>query len=187
MSLAGLRRRVHRWALKAFRRLPRDVRVRLVRSLTPSFTVGALCLIEHEGRLLLLRQHHRRGWTLPGGLVNRGESAEQAVQREVLEETGLRIEVGAPIAAVVDPRSRWVDVIFHVPVDHEPRVRVSSEAVRAAWLTPARAGSVDYSTGNAFAEFARVRRPGARTGRLLTGHRPPGMAGPGRPGGGPTA
>jgi 8-oxo-dGTP diphosphatase len=167
--VARVRGGLHRWALHGFRRIPRPLRLRLVRTLTPSFTVGSLCMIEHDGRLLLLRQHHRHGWTLPGGLINRGETAEAAACREVLEETGLRVEVGAPVAVVVDPRSRWVDVLFHVPVDHEPRVQVASEAARAAWLTMEKAGQVDGPTAHAFAEFTRARRPGAQVGRLLSG------------------
>lgn len=161
------------WVLSGFRRLPRQVQLTLVRRLTPNYTVGALCLIEHDGRLLLLRQRHRRGWTLPGGLVGRGESAKQAVCREVREETGLVVEVDVPTSVIVEPHSRWVDVLFHVPVDHEPRVRVASEAVSAAWLRPDQAGDIDESTRRAFAMFTRSRVDGARTGRLITPAPPP--------------
>jgi 8-oxo-dGTP diphosphatase len=170
---AGARATVHRWALSAFRRLPRSVRLRLVRTITPNYTIGALCLIEHEGRLLLLRQRHRHGWTLPGGLVDRGETAEQAVRREVLEETGLVVEVGAPIGVVVEPRTRWVDVLFHVPVDAPPLVHPASEAVRAAWLAPDRAGDIDDSTRRAFETFTRAGVDGARVGRLISPATPP--------------
>jgi 8-oxo-dGTP diphosphatase len=170
---AGVRATAHGWALSAFRRLPRRLRLELIRILTPSHTVGALCLIEHEGRLLLLRQRHRFGWTLPGGLLDRGETAERAVCREVLEETGLAVEVGTAIGVVVEPRSRWVDVLFYVPVDEPPEVRVASEAVRAAWLSPEHAGPVDESTRHAFEMFARARRDGASAGRLVSPAVPP--------------
>lgn len=39
-------------------------------------------------------------WQLPKGLVGRGESAEEAALREVLEETGLECEIEAPLEAV---------------------------------------------------------------------------------------
>jgi 8-oxo-dGTP pyrophosphatase MutT (NUDIX family) len=165
---------VHHWTLSIFRHLPRRIRLHLVRTFAPSYTIGALCLIEHEGRLLLLRQRHRHGWTLPGGLVERGETAEQAVCREVLEETGLLVEVGTAIGVVVEPRSRWVDVLFHVPVDDPPEVRPASEAVRAAWLTPEQTGPVDGSTRHAFTMFARARAEGASAGQVISASSPPG-------------
>src|ERR687890_1668353 len=93
-------------ALRVYAKLPRFLRLFIIRRVAPAHTVGALCFVEHEGRVLMLRQRHRRGWTLPGGLVNRGEGAARAVEREVAEETGLRISVGQPFATVVEPRAR---------------------------------------------------------------------------------
>jgi len=68
---------------------------------------------------------------------------------------------------VVDPRSRRVDVLFHVPADHELEVAPSSEATRAAWLRPEDAGPLDEPTTQALATFARFRAGGARPGRVL--------------------
>ena len=67
--------------------------------------VGAV-VRDGEGRLLLIRRGHdpHRGcWSLPGGRVESGESAEQAVEREVLEETGLAVRAGAPVGRVLIP------------------------------------------------------------------------------------
>jgi 8-oxo-dGTP diphosphatase len=163
-GLPTVRRRV----LSIYRRLPRWARLALLRTFAPSHTVGSLCFIEHEGRLLMLRQLHRRGWTLPGGLVDRGEDAEQAAVREVEEETGLGIRVGQPLTVVLDPRTRRVDVLFHVPVRTRPAVAPASEAVEAAWLTPAEAVPVDEATASALAAFARARDGTDRTGEVLT-------------------
>jgi len=161
---AGLLRRT---ALTTYARLPRRVRLALLHLLAPSHTVGALCFVEHDGRVLLLRQHHRRGWTLPGGLVDRGENAAQAVEREVREETGLDVEVGLPFATVVEPRARRVDVLYHVRVDGaEPPVSAGSEAILASWLVPEDAGPVDDPTAQAFAMFRRSRDRKAYQGRL---------------------
>lgn len=59
-------------------------------------------VIGPEGVLLALRGE-LRGWELPGGAALPGESGEQAVRREVLEETG--VEVGAVRRVAVYERS----------------------------------------------------------------------------------
>jgi 8-oxo-dGTP pyrophosphatase MutT (NUDIX family) len=64
--------------------------------------VGVKGLIFREGRVLLL---HRRDdldllpglWDLPGGGVEEGESPEEALVREVREETGYSVRVGRPV------------------------------------------------------------------------------------------
>jgi ADP-ribose pyrophosphatase YjhB (NUDIX family) len=153
--------------LQTYARLPRRVRLALLHTLAPRHTVGALCFLTHGDRVLLLRQHHRRGWTLPGGLLDRGEDARHAVMREVLEETGLIVEAGEPITTVVDPDSRRVDILFHVPVDRPLPVQASGEAIEAAWLTREEAGRFDTPTAQSFAAFARSRATGSHTGRLI--------------------
>src|SRR5262245_56747216 len=58
----------------------------------PSVGVGAVLI--HEGRALLIRRGKeplRGRWTVPGGTVELGETLEQALVREVEEETGLRV------------------------------------------------------------------------------------------------
>ncbi len=158
-------------ALRLYRRLPRWARLFVVRRIAPLHTVGALALIEHEGRLLMLRQRHRQGWTFPGGLTNRGETAQVAVEREVTEETGLRVRVGLPFATVVAPASRRVDVLYWVDAGADwkdaPAVQAAGEAVTARWITPAQAGTVDEPTGQALAEFARFKEGTGQRGRLL--------------------
>ena len=157
----------HALALRAFRRMPTWARVFIVRRVAPAHTVGALCFVEHEGRVLVLRQRHRRGWTLPGGLVNRGETAVQAVEREVFEETGLRIAVGQAFATVIEPRVRRVDVLFRVAVAERPEIRVAGEALTADWLTSEELGEVDDPTTDAFAERARYLAGDSHGGRFL--------------------
>src|SRR6516225_6728461 len=57
--------------------------------------VGVGAVVVHEGRVLLVRRGHEPAkgqWSIPGGLIDVGESLHEAVAREVFEETGLVIE-----------------------------------------------------------------------------------------------
>jgi 8-oxo-dGTP pyrophosphatase MutT (NUDIX family) len=56
---------------------------------------SAYGLIFHDHHLLLARASHTQKYTLPGGGIEKGESNEEALIREVREETGIGIEVGA--------------------------------------------------------------------------------------------
>jgi 8-oxo-dGTP diphosphatase len=61
--------------------------------LAPLLGVGAV--VVDEGRVLLVRRGHeplKGQWSLPGGLLEIGESLTAGVAREVLEETGLLVE-----------------------------------------------------------------------------------------------
>lgn len=165
----GLLKRAYTVALTVFRWLPAPVRRLLVRAGTPSFTVGAVCVIDHHGSYLVLRQPHRPGWSLPGGLCNRGESAAEAVTRELHEETGLRIEVGLPVSVQVNGRVRRVDVIYRIRVDDRPRVSAGGEATEAGWLPPADVlDGADGPTREVLDLLQRADVDGATDGRILS-------------------
>jgi len=108
----------------------------------PVVGVGAVVL--DGGRVLLIRRGHaplKGQWSLPGGGVEIGETLEEAIAREVLEETGLTIEVG-PIVEVLDRISRDGEgrVEHHfVLVDFVCRpsggvLRSATDAEDAAWV-----------------------------------------------------
>lgn len=66
--------------------------------------VGAIAV--RDGALLLIRRGHapsRGRWSLPGGRVEPGESARDALVREMAEETGLVVEVGELVGEVTRP------------------------------------------------------------------------------------
>ena len=67
--------------------------------------VGAVVL-DDAGRLLLVRRRNSPGrglWSVPGGRVEPGEALAAAVAREVREETGLDVRVGAEVGRLRIP------------------------------------------------------------------------------------
>lgn len=70
---------------------------------TPYLTVD--CIIRHQGGIILIeRRYPPKGWALPGGFCEMGETVEHAVRREVKEETGLELEHLKQFHVYSDPK-----------------------------------------------------------------------------------
>lgn len=70
---------------------------------------GARVVIFNDRKEVLMVKHHQDGkdiWLVPGGSIEEGENALEAARREVLEETGLDVEIGKMLWHVeeVSPR-----------------------------------------------------------------------------------
>ena len=163
-----MRRTLHLALLRLFRVLPRRLRLRVVHVLSPTFTVGAVCVVERpDGAVLLVRHSYRRRWGLPGGLLERGEEAAAGARREALEEVGIDVELEGEPAVVVDPDARRVDVVFRArPVpdaDLEAIAPRSPEVVDARWFDAAALPELQHETAGALVALARATaRPVAR-------------------------
>ena len=86
----------------------------------PTVAVGAF-VFDAEHRVLVVERGEPPGvglWSVPGGKQEPGETLAQAVAREVCEETGLVVEVGA-LACVVE---RIGDDYHYVILDYRARV-----------------------------------------------------------------
>jgi mutator protein MutT len=106
--------------------------------------VGVGAVIIDGDRVLLVKRGHaplKGEWSLPGGAVELGETLEEAVVREVLEETGLQVAVG-PLVEIFEriEKSPDGDVVYHfVIVDYacaavSGSVQHASDADDARWV-----------------------------------------------------
>ena len=108
----------------------------------PVIAVGAIIL--YQDRIVFVRRAKEPAkgrWTFPGGGVELGEALEDAVRREVLEETGLQVDVGE-VATVLDRvvRDEAGAVRYHyIIVDYYARpvggaLRPGSDVSDARWV-----------------------------------------------------
>ena len=119
----------------------------------PIATVGAL-ILSRAGEMLLIRTHkwnHR--WGIPGGKIKRGESCEQALIREITEETALTLS-GIEFVMVQDcieppefQRSAHFLLLNYVArcLDEAPQVVLNEEAQEFQWLPLAAALRMDLN------------------------------------------
>lgn len=84
---------------------------------SPSLTVDGV--VTKKDELLLIQRANppfKDKWALPGGFVEYGEKTEEAVQREVFEETGLETKILSLIGVYSDPnrdpRGHTVSVVY---------------------------------------------------------------------------
>lgn len=106
---------------------------------------GAYAVIIRDDGLVAIVEMHARYHHLPGGGIDEGESPLEALRREVLEETGLRVAVGALIAAVEE--YAYAERLGHfIKAGRYYRAELlgvagppEEEGHRLLWLTPAQA------------------------------------------------
>jgi len=113
--------------------------------------VGAV-IRDRAGRLLLILRGHEPGkglWSIPGGRIESGETDEQAVVREVREETGLTVTCGRLLGsaelpgrdgAVIEVR----DYLAALPVEAaSAAAKAGDDAAAVRWVSEAVADAME--------------------------------------------
>ena len=118
----------------AWKILPPWLRLKIIRATQQKFTVSAAAVVMNgDGKVLLLNHLLRpySGWGLPGGFVTAKEQAEDAIKRELLEETGIRIENVEMFR--VRTIARHIEILFRATASTEGTVQ-SREIVELRWF-----------------------------------------------------
>ena len=108
-------------------------------------------LKNHRGEILLLRRssnatNFRGCWQLPEGKIEFMESPEQALRREVNEETNLHIRT-SHLDSVLSSQTKVKDVIYHIirliyQVSWQGQIHLSDEHDMFSWCTLSRARAI---------------------------------------------
>ncbi|HET6841324.1 MAG TPA: NUDIX hydrolase [Candidatus Angelobacter sp.] len=109
--------------------------------------VGVGAVIIHNGQVLLVRRAKpplQGRWSLPGGVVELGETLRAAVEREILEETSLQVKA-IEVVAVLDrilPGDNARIQYHYVLIDflchcEGGELRAASDVSEAQWAHPA--------------------------------------------------
>jgi ADP-ribose pyrophosphatase YjhB (NUDIX family) len=182
------RRALRAFAYRFFYGLPPRLRRVIVRIGVGSYTVGAVVLATRvpaggaespqangpgdaggprmigqpdapaTGHLLMVRQPPGQGWSLPAGLLARGERPVACAARELREETAVAIEAEALLPAtpnaVVHTRGRWIDMVFTTAVPAETALATDGqEILEAAWHPIEALPPVTPATGRLLAHY----------------------------------
>lgn len=109
----------------------------------PKVAVGAV--VFNAGKVLLVKRSNppAKGlWAIPGGKVKEGETLQQALKREILEETHLHVEPGeiATVFDVIEKDASDNVTVHYVIIDFICRLksgqlRAGDDAQEAGWFT----------------------------------------------------
>ena len=113
---------------------------RLIWRFTKPRHMGAIVMVWHDKRLLLVRTSYLDGWVAPGGGIKAHEAPVQAATREASEEIGLRftpeqLRHALTVEHFWDNRHDKVQ-IFELEVSDAPKIRIDNrEIIEARFVT----------------------------------------------------
>ncbi len=104
-------------------------------SSSPIFRIGVFALIFGQGRILLGHRRDIDWWNLPGGGMEAGETVDEALCREVREETGLEVEIEQLVGVYSKPQKQEVVLTFRCRVVGGT-LQATEETRESCYFTP---------------------------------------------------
>lgn len=116
--------------------------------MTPVRVVAAV--IERDGKYLACRRAPHKSlaglWEFPGGKVEPGEKDEDALRREILEELGVEIAVGAFLATSFNEAGDLdIELVAYRARLIDTDVKTSSDHDEFLWLAPTKLATVQWA------------------------------------------
>ena len=123
---------------KIWKKLTPSIRLRIIRATQKKFTASVgVVITDTDGKVLLLEHVWRpaSGWGIPGGFMNHGEQPEEAIRREIREETGLELKNLKMLR--VRTIKRHIEILFRAEADGQAAVK-SPEIRSLGWFESGR-------------------------------------------------
>ncbi|HEY0322743.1 MAG TPA: NUDIX hydrolase [Pyrinomonadaceae bacterium] len=121
-----------------WRKAPKAVRRWGVRFTQPRFqvTAGAV-VVNEEGHVLLLNHVFRpgSGWGIPGGFLEKGEQPDEAIRRELREETGLELSSAEMVFIRTHRKPSRIEIIYRCRAHGEVKLE-GYEIKSGHWFPP---------------------------------------------------
>jgi 8-oxo-dGTP diphosphatase len=133
----------------------------------PALTVDALVYVKETNLVWVLliqrgQEPFKEKWALPGGFVDMDELLETACKRELLEETGLKVDRMKQFktfdAVDRDPRHRTISVVFSVELPEKEKVTGGDDAACAAWFSLNDLPEMAFDHQKILSEFFKLER-----------------------------
>ena len=94
-----------------------------------------------SARILLIKRKNdpfKNSWALPGGFLEETENLKEGAKRELLEETGVEVEVLNQLKTYGDlnrdPRGRTISIAFVGKLNKEVKIKAGDDAKEADWF-----------------------------------------------------
>ena len=103
--------------------------------MNPTHLVSVAGLVTNEKGEILLVKSPWRGWEYPGGLIEPGETFQQALHREIREEAGVEVEITGFVGICKNVEKDIVNIDFTCRyIGGE--LTTSEESTEVIWATP---------------------------------------------------
>jgi 8-oxo-dGTP diphosphatase len=106
--------------------------------MNPTHLVSVAALVTNDRDEILLVKSPWRGWEYPGGLIEPGETFQEALHREIREEAGVEIEITGFVGICKNIERNIVNIDFTAKY-LSGELRTSEESTEVVWVTPEQA------------------------------------------------